>query len=122
MSSIYSYINGSREIKAELLPYIAEVLNITIGELFEENEKERIKILKTILDTPTQSEKKLLERYCKVDDRLSTQKHKNDTNYNLYSYVVALLPYASEKFLNKLIDVLESFKDSTRMTEDEIRS
>lgn len=120
MSSIYGYLNGSREIKAELLPYIAEVLNITVGELFEENEKERIKILKTILDKPTQSESKLLERYCKIEDKLSTQKYKNDTNYNLYSYVVSLLPYSSEKFLNKLIDVLESFKDSTRIAQEEI--
>lgn len=33
--SIYRYLNGSRELKIELLPYIAEVLEISINELFE---------------------------------------------------------------------------------------
>lgn len=120
ISSIYGYLNGSREIKAELLPYIAEVLDITIGELFEENEKVRIKILENILKSPTQEEMKLLERYFKLEEKLYSQKLKNDTNYNLYSYVFTMLPYTSEKFLYTLIDVLESFKDSTHRAEKEI--
>ena len=36
-STIYGYLNGRREIKIELIPYIAEVLNITEQELFEVN-------------------------------------------------------------------------------------
>lgn len=120
LTTIYGYLNGSREIKAELLPYIAEVLDITIGELFEENEKVRIKILENILKSPTQEEMKLLERYFKLEEKLYSQKLKNDTNYNLYSYVFTMLPYTSEKFLYTLIDVLESFKDSTHRAEKEI--
>lgn len=51
ISSIYGYLNGSREIKAELLPYIAEVLDISIAELFEEEDKKsRLKTLKNILN------------------------------------------------------------------------
>jgi len=34
-STIYGYLNGGREIKVELIPYIAEVLNIKEQELFE---------------------------------------------------------------------------------------
>ena len=34
-STIYGYLNGRREIKIELLPYIAEVLGIKEQELFE---------------------------------------------------------------------------------------
>ncbi len=34
-STIYGYLNGGREIKIELIPYIAEVLNIPEQELFE---------------------------------------------------------------------------------------
>lgn len=34
-STIYGYLNGRREIKIELIPYIAEVLNIKEQELFE---------------------------------------------------------------------------------------
>lgn len=33
-STIYGYLNGGREIKIELIPYIAETLEITEQELF----------------------------------------------------------------------------------------
>jgi transcriptional regulator with XRE-family HTH domain len=33
-STVYGYLNGGREIKIELIPYIAEVLNISEQELF----------------------------------------------------------------------------------------
>jgi len=36
-STIYGYLNGRREIKIELIPYIAEVLKISEQELFELN-------------------------------------------------------------------------------------
>lgn len=120
-STIYGYLNGNREIKTELLPYIAKVLNISIGELFEEDEKVRTKILENILKSPTPKERKLLERYFKLEEHHYNKKLQTDTNYSLYSYIVAMLPYASEKFLYILIDVLESFKDSTKRAEEEIR-
>lgn len=34
-STIYGYLNGGREIKIELIPYIAEVLQVKEQELFE---------------------------------------------------------------------------------------
>ena len=33
-STIYGYLNGGRELKIELVPYIAEVLGVTEQELF----------------------------------------------------------------------------------------
>lgn len=33
--TIYRYLSGQRDIKVELLPYIAEVLGVSINELFE---------------------------------------------------------------------------------------
>jgi len=35
LQTIYRYLNGQREIKIELIPYIAEVLHISEQELFE---------------------------------------------------------------------------------------
>ncbi len=35
--TIYLYLQGKREIKADLIPYIAEVLHITEQELFKNN-------------------------------------------------------------------------------------
>lgn len=34
-STIYGYLNGNREIKIELIPYIADVLGVQEQELFE---------------------------------------------------------------------------------------
>ena len=34
LQTIYGYLNGKRELKVELIPYIAESLNITEQELF----------------------------------------------------------------------------------------
>jgi len=33
--TVYGYLNGKREIKVELIPYIAEALNVKEQELFE---------------------------------------------------------------------------------------
>lgn len=35
-STIYGYLNGGREVKVELIPYIAEVLEVSEQELFNE--------------------------------------------------------------------------------------
>ena len=34
LPSIYNYLNGNREIKAELIPYIAKALEVSEQELF----------------------------------------------------------------------------------------
>lgn len=120
-STIYGYLNGSREIKAELLPYIAKVLDISVSELFEEESKiSRLKILQNILKAPSPEEIKILETYFKFEEKLHSKKIQNEANYHLYNYIYEMLPYASEKFLYSLIDVLESFKDSTKIAENEI--
>ncbi len=121
-STIYGYLNGNREVKIELLPYIAKVLNVSIADLFDETEKNRIKILQNILKSPTLEEKKLLENYFKFEEKINNYKLQNEANYNLYKYIFNILPFASEKFLYTLIDVLESFKDSTIRAEEEIKS
>ena len=121
-STIYGYLNGNREVKIELLPYIAKVLNVSIADLFDETEKNRIKILQNILKSPTLEEKKLLENYFKFEEKINNYKLQNEANYNLYKYIFNILPFASEKFLYTLIDVLESFKDSTIRAEKEIKS
>ena len=121
-STIYGYLNGNREVKIELLPYIAKVLDVSIADLFDETEKNRIKILQNILKSPTLEEKKLLENYFKFEEKINNYKLQNEANYNLYKYIFDILPFASEKFLYTLIDVLESFKDSTIRAEEEIKS
>lgn len=112
-STIYGYLNGNKEVKIELLPYIAKVLDVSIAELFNETEKNRIKFLQNILESPTLEEKKLLENYFKFEEKINNYKLQNEANYNLHKYILDILPFASEKFLYTLIDILESLKDFT---------
>ncbi|MCT7506699.1 hypothetical protein [Aliarcobacter cryaerophilus] len=86
-STIYGYLNGSREIKAELLPYIAKVLDIGISELFEDNKKDRVKILQNILENPSQEEQKLLENYFKFEEKL------NNKNYKMTQTIIYTTTY-----------------------------
>lgn len=120
-STVYGYLNGNREIKIELLPYIAKVLNINLSELFEEEKMQRIKVLQNILKSPTKEEQKIIEQYFKLENKINTQKFRNDVNYDIYNYIMEILPYASERFLYTLVDVLESFKDSTQRAEKNIK-
>lgn len=61
-SSIYAYLNGTIELKADLLPYIAQALNIYEQELFS-NEAKSQKILQKIY-------RNNIERYAEIIDLL----------------------------------------------------
>ena len=71
--TIYRYLNGSRELKVEILPYFAEVLGVKEQEFFEfdieftsENNIKQSKEFREILNLlpylPTKSLKKLKSR------------------------------------------------------------
>lgn len=61
-SSIYAYLNGTIELKADLLPYIAQALNIYEQELFSSETKSQ-KILQKIY-------RNNIERYAEIIDLL----------------------------------------------------
>lgn len=61
-SSIYAYLNGTIELKADLLPYIAQALNIYEQELFTSEAKSQ-KILQKIY-------RNNIERYAEIIDLL----------------------------------------------------
>lgn len=77
-SSIYAYLNGTIELKADLLPYIAQALNIYEQELFSSEAKSQ-KILQKIY-------RNNIERYAEIID---------------------LLEYVSPKTLNTLETILD---------------
>ena len=47
-SSIYAYLNGNIEIKADMLPFIADALGVCEQEFFTSDSKQSQKILKRI--------------------------------------------------------------------------
>lgn len=58
--SIYAYLNGRIGIKIELIPYIAEVLEIPEQLLFDDSGRTRKMYLKHILQNVSNEEKELL--------------------------------------------------------------
>lgn len=86
--AIYWYLNGTSQLKIELIPYICEILNISESELF--NYKENLKNYLAIKETKTQ--------YNPSDE---------------YDKLISLLPYAPKPMVNKLIVELEKIKNFT---------
>ena len=85
--AIYGYLNGVSQIKIELIPCIADVLNISESELFTFNKDEK-KNSFTIRQPKVEygSDEKELEK------------------------LVCLLPYSPKILVKKLINELESIK------------
>ena len=59
--SIYAYLNGRVSIRIELIPYIAEVLEIPEQFLFDDSSRARKIFLKHILKDISNEEKELLK-------------------------------------------------------------
>ena len=57
LSSIYAYLNGNIDIKADMIPFIADALGVFEQELFMDEKEKNLKILSKIYSFHT--EKKL---------------------------------------------------------------
>ncbi|MBU0632929.1 hypothetical protein KKA17_09800 [bacterium] len=107
-NTIYAYLNGRIGIRVELIPYIAEVLNIPEQFLFDDSDRARKIFLTQIIKSMTTKEKEFLKSsICTVEE--SAQKKDRDRFYNIQD----LLVYAPEMFLEKLESVLTGYKDLT---------
>jgi len=121
LSAIYTYINGTASIKAELIPYIADVLEVTEQQLFNNSKKTRIKYLKYILEQPTEDEilfikNKLLINEINIQNSILAKINHGDINIGDQSLkyelkeVIQLLKYAPIPFLAKLTKKLKRIK------------
>lgn len=89
---IYTYLSGKTVINSNLIPYIAEALNITEQELFIDNKSNRLKYLKYILKNPSKEELNLINSL------------NEDTNKsNQAKELISLLPYIPEAMLHSFI-------------------
>lgn len=86
ISTIYAYLNGKIEIKADMLPLIAEALNIHEQEFFTD-EKRLLKIL--------------------------TKVYGKEKNSSEYEKIIELLEYVSPKTLFTLEELLVQNKKRT---------
>ncbi|WP_151948362.1 hypothetical protein [Aliarcobacter butzleri] len=109
-NTIYSYLSGRITIPIELIPYIAEVLNIIEQELFDTpiNSKKHIQFLiKNIKKKDFEYihnliNKQIMNNTLEVNEQL-------DFNEN-FEQIEKLLKYAPNNFIKKVIDKLEEYK------------
>jgi len=108
LKAMYAYLSGDVALKIELIPYIAEVLNIPEQLLFDDSGRTRKLYLKHILDSISAEETQLLKsKLCdKKDISNIVPKDKLFT-------IQDLLVYAPDIFLNELEVILKDYKDLT---------
>lgn len=88
--AIYGYLNGTSSIKIELIPYIAEVLNISESELFSNGNQYLSRSNNSYIS----------------DNKVGYGKNDEDIKR-----LISLLPYASTPLIKKLIKQLEENKN-----------
>lgn len=88
--TIYGYLSGISSIKIELIPYITEILNIDETELFSENKNDSF-----------------LKNRVKTEETMTPYLPSENEDIRK---LISLLPYASNKLIQKLTKQLEENK------------
>ena len=88
--TIYNYLNGTREIKAELIPYMAKALDVSEQELFLDDSAEFLK-----------------DFIKKGESENAGEKSKAVVK------IIELCEYASTPMLERLIEILEQNKQAS---------
>ena len=108
IKAIYAYLNGNIALKIELIPYIAEVLEIPEQLLFDDSSRARKIYLKHILQNASSEEKEFIKsKVC------SEQTSKIYIPKDRFHAIQDLLVYAPEIFLENLESTLKNYKDLT---------
>jgi transcriptional regulator with XRE-family HTH domain len=101
-TTIYKYLNGQVSIPIELIPYIAEALDITEQELFENTKYSRKKCIKYVLES---SDEKELNYF-------NTIINSKITNSNINYGSIIITEKNKSKKLQELIELFEHVPDS----------
>lgn len=107
INALYSYLSGDVSLRVELIPYIAEVLDIPEQILFDESDKARMKILKYILEDMNSQEYNFLINKLNSENINKFEKNDND----IVKSINDLFPYAPEPFLENILNTLKNFKE-----------
>jgi len=110
LSAIYAYLNGTSSIKADLIPYIAEVLGVTEQEIFDNSDTARKKCFKYFLENATKEE---LEYFSKFINSQINNIHINYGKIVMNSNeneLTKLLEYAPKPLIDKLTQKLKEIK------------
>ena len=121
VSTVYGYLNGRINIPLDLITYIAEVLNVTEQQIFDNSTKTRIKYLSYILENPTKKEiqlikNKILVKEINIQNSILTDVNNGSIQINSqnleyeFKEILQLLQYAPIPFLQKLTQKLKVIK------------
>ncbi len=109
INALYSYLSGDVSLRVELIPYIAEVLDIPEQILFDESTNARMKILKYITEDISSQEYNFLIDKLNVKNVSRIDKYDNET----INSINELFQYAPEPFLENILSTLKNFKALT---------
>jgi transcriptional regulator with XRE-family HTH domain len=116
ISTIYSYLNGRINIPVELIPYVAEVLDVTEQELFDTTTKSRKKCFKYFVENAQKSELEYFNNFINsqinhgVNINYGKIIMKNGYQNSKIEELSSLLEHAPEKFIDKVIIKLKEYK------------
>ncbi len=113
--TIYKYLNGNISIKIELIPYIAEALQISEQELFTRDNKSRKRFFQNLMKTATQEEIEILENKFNLKyNETSLVKEPNNgykKDSSLENELIELLPFAPKPLLKNFVTKLKEIKE-----------
>lgn len=109
INALYSYLSGDVSLRVELIPYIAEVLDIPEQILFDESTNARMKILKYITEDINSQEYNFLIDKLNLKNVSRIDKYDNET----INSINELFQYAPEPFLENILSTLKNFKALT---------
>lgn len=104
---IYAYLSGRISLRIELIPSIAEILNITEQELFDNSEMKRIKLLHHILRNPSEQEQQTASLLLQQENQ--SESHFFPEDYQLRR-IQELISFAPLRSVEKIISILERYK------------
>ena len=107
INALYSYLSGDVSLRVELIPYIAEVLDIPEQILFDDSNRARMKMLKYILEDINSQERNFLIN--KLNSKETNTKSEN-VQKDIINSINDLLKYAPEPFLKNIEQALKDFK------------
>ena len=108
INALYSYLSGDVSLRVELIPYIAEVLDIPEQILFDDSNRARMKILKYILEDINSQEHNFL--IDKLNSKETNTKSEN-VQKDIINSINDLLKYAPEPFLKNIEQALKDFEN-----------
>lgn len=113
--TIYKYLDGSIAIKIELIPYIAEVLQIREQDLFTSDDKSRKIFFQNLIKTANEEELKIIQtKYdLKLDEisKVNEIKANYGKNDSLEKELIDLLPFAPKPLLQNFVNKLKEIRD-----------